>query len=74
MKVLAIRKAVLARFNPSVCVGTLTLRTVPVATGVISYLAITPEYSFCDRYFENDTEVDKYCKEKHIPTNEEDGF
>lgn len=22
---------------------------------------------FCDSYFENDTEVEKYCKEKHIP-------
>lgn len=22
---------------------------------------------FCDRYFLNDTEVEKYCKEKHIP-------
>ena len=29
---------------------------------------------FCDRYFENDTEVDKYCKEKHIPTNEDDNI
>ncbi len=26
---------------------------------------------FCDRYFANDTEVENYCKEKHIPTNEE---
>lgn len=26
---------------------------------------------FCDSYFENDTEVEKYCKEKHIPTNED---
>ncbi len=23
---------------------------------------------FCDDYFANDTEVEKYCKEKHIPT------
>jgi len=23
---------------------------------------------FCDSYFANDTEVEKYCKEKHIPT------
>jgi len=23
---------------------------------------------FCDEYFENDTEVEKYCKDKHIPT------
>jgi hypothetical protein len=22
---------------------------------------------FCDDYFENDTEIEKYCKEKHIP-------
>jgi hypothetical protein len=22
---------------------------------------------FCDKYFSNDTEVEKYCKEKHIP-------
>lgn len=26
---------------------------------------------FCDNYFANDTEIDDYCKEKHIPTNEE---
>ena len=26
---------------------------------------------FCDGYFTNDTEVENYCKEKHIPTNEE---
>jgi len=26
---------------------------------------------FCDEYFANDTEVENYCKEKHIPTNEE---
>lgn len=25
---------------------------------------------FCDKYFVNDTEVESYCKEKHIPTNE----
>lgn len=25
---------------------------------------------FCDGYFANDTEVESYCKEKHIPTNE----
>lgn len=26
---------------------------------------------FCDDYFENDTDFENYCKEKHIPTNEE---
>lgn len=26
---------------------------------------------FCDRSFANDTEVETYCKEKHIPINEE---
>lgn len=26
---------------------------------------------FCDSYFNNDTEVENYCKEKHIPLNEE---
>lgn len=26
---------------------------------------------FCDDYFASDTEVENYCKEKHIPTNEE---
>jgi hypothetical protein len=26
---------------------------------------------FCDDYFANDTEVEEYCKEKNIPTNEE---
>ncbi|MDO9038302.1 MAG: hypothetical protein Q7U59_08155 [Lutibacter sp.] len=26
---------------------------------------------FCDGYFANDTEVENYCKEKYIPTNEE---
>jgi len=36
MKVLAIRKAVLACINPPVGVGTLALGAVPVATGVIS--------------------------------------
>ena len=25
---------------------------------------------FCDDYFQNDTEVEKYCKEKHIPTEQ----
>jgi hypothetical protein len=24
---------------------------------------------FCDGYFTNDTEVENYCAEKHIPTN-----
>ena len=27
---------------------------------------------FCDGYFKNDTEVENYCREKHIPTNEEE--
>jgi len=26
---------------------------------------------FCDDYFANDTEVENYCREKYIPTNEE---
>jgi uncharacterized protein len=26
---------------------------------------------FCDKYFYNDTEIEKYCKEKHIPTEQE---
>lgn len=26
---------------------------------------------FCDGYFANDTEVENYCKEKHIPTEQE---
>jgi uncharacterized protein len=26
---------------------------------------------FCDTYFINDTEVEKYCKDKNIPTNQE---
>jgi hypothetical protein len=26
---------------------------------------------FCDNYFANDTEVELYCKEKHIPTENE---
>jgi hypothetical protein len=26
---------------------------------------------FCDDYFENDTEMEKYCKEKHIATQQE---
>lgn len=26
---------------------------------------------FCDEYFANDTEVEKYCKEKHIPLEQE---
>ncbi|MDR6561084.1 MULTISPECIES: hypothetical protein [unclassified Arcicella] len=26
---------------------------------------------FCDRYFSNDTEIEKYCKEKMIPTEQE---
>ena len=25
---------------------------------------------FCDSYFNNDTEVETYCNEKYIPTNE----
>lgn len=27
---------------------------------------------FCDEYFGNDTEVDLYCKEKHIPTEQDE--
>lgn len=26
---------------------------------------------FCDSYFENDTEIEKYCKQKYLPINEE---
>ena len=26
---------------------------------------------FCDNYFQNDSEVEKYCKEKHIPTEQD---
>jgi len=26
---------------------------------------------FCDSYFANDTEIENYCKDKHIPINEE---
>jgi uncharacterized protein len=26
---------------------------------------------FCDEYFANDTEVEKYCKDNHIPTDQE---
>ena len=26
---------------------------------------------FCDNYFANDTEIEEYCKEKNIPTNDE---
>lgn len=26
---------------------------------------------FCDNYFANDTEIEEYCKVRHIPTNEE---
>lgn len=26
---------------------------------------------FCDGYFANDTDVENYCREKHIPTNED---
>lgn len=26
---------------------------------------------FCDDYFENDTEVEEYCKEKNIPNGED---
>jgi len=26
---------------------------------------------FCDNYFDNDTEVEQYCKDKHIPTQNE---
>ena len=26
---------------------------------------------FCDDYFANDSEVEKYCKENHIPTETE---
>ncbi|GHT01656.1 HrgA protein [Bacteroidia bacterium] len=25
---------------------------------------------FCDEYFDNDTEIEKYCKDKHIPIDE----
>ncbi len=26
---------------------------------------------FCDSYFANDTDVENYCREKHIPTHED---
>ena len=26
---------------------------------------------FCDGYFANDTDIENYCREKHIPTNKE---
>ena len=26
---------------------------------------------FCDNYFANDTEVELYCEDKHIPTEKE---
>lgn len=26
---------------------------------------------FCDDYFKNDSEVEKYCKDKNIPTDDE---
>lgn len=26
---------------------------------------------FCDKQFANDTEIENYCREKHISTNEE---
>lgn len=26
---------------------------------------------FCDSYFANDTEIENYCNDKHIPLNEE---
>ena len=35
------------------------------------YKAIEKELNeFCDEYFDNDLETEKYCKEKHIPINE----
>lgn len=27
---------------------------------------------FCDRYFSNDTEIEKYCKERYIPMQDAD--
>lgn len=27
---------------------------------------------FCNNYFENDTDVENYCRAKHIPINEDD--
>lgn len=36
------------------------------------YFATEKEFdSFCDEYFDNDTEIENYCKEKHIPIDEE---
>ena len=35
------------------------------------YKAIEKELNeFCDDYFEKDTEIEKYCKDKHIPVDE----
>jgi hypothetical protein len=35
------------------------------------YSATEKELSeFCDKYFENDTEIENYCKEKNIPMDE----
>jgi len=35
------------------------------------YKAIEKELNeFCDEYFDNDTEIEEYCKEKHIPIDE----
>ncbi len=32
------------------------------------YNSVKKEFSqFCDKYFENDSDIEKYCKEKHIP-------
>lgn len=39
--------------------------------GVISRLKELDE--FCDKYFENDNEIEAYCKEKNIPWETEDG-
>ena len=36
------------------------------------YNAIEKELNeFCDEYFDNDSEIEEYCKNKHIPTSEE---
>ena len=37
------------------------------------YKSIEKELNdFCDKYFENDSEIEEYCKKMNIPTEETD--
>ena len=49
-------------------------QTEKILTANERYVKLTEKEldEFCDKYFKNDSEMEKYCREKHIPWEEED--